>query len=215
MSLGDSVLNMIKSVLAGVHTAMPGSIEAYEHSTQKARVKPMLKRGYVDGTFTSFPVISEVPVVFPSCGGASLTFPVNIGDPVLLIFSERTMDNWLVSGKESTSQVERQFSINDAIAIPGLLPFSSGSQSSNNTDVELTFNNQKIILKPNGNIELGVGTLRELIDERIQSAFNNHTHLVASVGAPTGTPMTALQVPIVLGNLPGQTPVTTTKVKAL
>lgn len=224
MSVAIAIKDLVKGMLANVHTCMPGRIETYDASKQKASVKPLLKRVYVDGQEVSFPVITEVPVIFPRAGGAGLILPVNVGDFVLLLFSERTMDQWLNKGTESSTLVERQFSINDAIAIPGLFPFTENGISAGNNDVELIFNNQKIIIKSNGNIELGVGTLRALIDERIQAAFNGHGHEYVSPGGPlatsvplsTGIPPTTMSAnKLTLGNGLSETPVTTTKVKAL
>jgi hypothetical protein len=223
-SVASAIKDFVKGMLAGIHTCMPGEIVSYDYTKQKATVKPLLKRSYVDGTTASYPVINDVPVVFPRSGGASLTFPVVVGDTVMLLFSERTMDLWLNKGTESISLVERQFSLNDAIAVPGLFPFTSASKASNNTDVELVFNSQKIVIKPNGDIEIGSSTLRALIDERIQAVFNGHGHeyvsptgpLPTSVPISTGInpPPTLFAAQIILGTGLLETPVTTTKVKA-
>jgi hypothetical protein len=223
MNVGTAIKDLVKGMLANVHTCMPGKIISYDPTKQKASVKPLLKRTYIDGQEMPFPVITEVPIVFPRAGSAGLILPVNPGDFVLLLFSERTMDQWLSKGTEATTLVERQFSINDAIAIPGLFPFTESGISTGNADVELVFNNQKIIIKANGNIELGVGTLRALIDERIQAAFNGHGHEYVSPGGPaiTSTPTNDGIPPLIiphtlsLGTGLLQTPVTTSKVKAL
>lgn len=186
-SVASAIKDFVKGILANVHTCMPGEIVSYDYTKQKATVKPLLKRSYVDGTTASYPVITDVPVVFPRSGGASLTFPVVVGDTVMLLFSERTMDLWLNKGTESVSLVERQFSLNDAIAVSGLFPFTSDSKASNNTDVELVFNSQKIVIKPNGNIEIGGASLQSLMTKAAMDAFNLHTHLVtiATLGVPT------------------------------
>lgn len=196
MSVANAIKDLVKGMLAGVHTCMPGKIESYDHTKQKASVKPLLKRKYIDGSETSFPVISEVPVIFLRSGDASLTFPVSVGDPVLLLFSERTMDQWLSRGVESSSLVERQFSLNDAIAIPGLIPFSSDSESSNNTDVELIFKGQKIVIKPNGDIEIGSSSLQSLMTKAAMNAFNTHVHVVTIASLNTPTPSATPTVPM-------------------
>jgi hypothetical protein len=73
-----------------------------------------------------------------------------------------------------------------------------------------------------GNIEIGDGTLRKLVDERICAALNSHFHLFpANGGAPTSTPMainqeTLAPIPLVLGAIaiPGVAAVCTEKSKA-
>jgi hypothetical protein len=127
------------------------------------------------------------------------------------------MDQWLNKGKEATSMLERQFSLNDAIAIPGLMPFSSDSKASNNTDVELVFNSQKIVVKPNGDIELGVGSLSPLCTGAYRTYVNAVISLLQTflTGLNPGTltaQATAAQVAIAA--LVELNP-TTTKVKAL
>jgi hypothetical protein len=87
MSIATAVKEFVQGMLAGVHTCMPGEIVSYDYTKQKASVKPLLKRAYVDGTYMPYPVINDVPVIFPRSGGASLTFPVTVGDTVMLVFS--------------------------------------------------------------------------------------------------------------------------------
>ena len=84
--------------LADTHTAMPGRVEKYDSQRQKADVKPLLKRTVVnlDGTELSeeLPVIPDVPVVFPRAGGFFISLPIKKGDFVLLVFCERSIDNY-------------------------------------------------------------------------------------------------------------------------
>src|SRR5690606_33082216 len=58
-------------------------------------------------------------------GGFRVTFPVDAGDEVLLIFSESALDAWLTYGGEVDPVDDRRFSLSDAIAIPGLRNFSN------------------------------------------------------------------------------------------
>jgi hypothetical protein len=145
--------------LAGLHTALPGQIEEYDYTTQRAKVKPLIQRQDADGTLESFPVIVDVPVVWPRSGGASLTFPVAAGDTVLLIFSERSLDWWLSMGGDSAPGDPRRFDLSDAIAIPGLYPFSAASLDPNGQDVRLQMGGAQIVINPGGKIALGNPTV--------------------------------------------------------
>jgi hypothetical protein len=129
-TLPEVLRAVLESRLADVHTALPAKIVKYDATTRKADVQPLLKREYVDGDIMSMPVISNVPVMFPSGGGAFLSFPVKAGDGCLLIFSERSLDRWLSQnnvGEVETADV-RMHDITDAVAIVGLAPFAA-SQS--------------------------------------------------------------------------------------
>lgn len=130
---------VIRNRLAELQTAAPAEIVSYDYQTQKASVQPTINRVYKDGYVSKYPLINNVPVIFPRSGGASLTFPVKPGDTVLLVFAARCLDDWLSRGGIVNQSDPRMHNINDAIAIPGLLPFSLGSMAKNNEDVLLTY----------------------------------------------------------------------------
>lgn len=144
-----------ESIRADIHTAMPGRVESYDHTQQRASVKPLIKKAYRDGVEQSLPVIDRVPVVFPRAGGASLTFPVKPGDGVLLVFAERSMEQWLGRGGEQAPGDPRKHDLTDAIAIPGLNAFSEGSASTTNDDVELTYNGFRLVVNQDGRFAVG------------------------------------------------------------
>jgi hypothetical protein len=119
----------IDARLADVHTAIPARVETYDAAKQRVSVKPLIRRGYLDEdgqrAVESLPVINEVPIVFPGAGGFRVTFPVAPGDTVLLVFSEASIDRWLPRGGDVDPADDRRFSLNDAIAIPGLRSFAA------------------------------------------------------------------------------------------
>lgn len=146
-----------RQVSGQISVSQPGTVTGYDHSTQKASVRPIIKRGYSDGREDVQPVIHEVPVIFPRSSGASLTFPVTPGDTVLLVFSDIALERWLADGKERGPGDLRQHALTDAVAIPGLIPFSTGSLAENNEDVLLTFEGSQVRLTGGGDIELDTG----------------------------------------------------------
>lgn len=161
-TMSGAIEQAIKVRFNNVHTALPGQIEKYDYSTQKADVKPLIKKKYVDGTIESLPVIANVPVVWPGGTNSSLTFPLKRGDGVLLIFAERAIGDWLAEGGDAEPEDPRKFDLTDAIAIPGLYPFNRTSQAENNSDVKLQNGTAKLILENNGKI--AIGGAEELVD---------------------------------------------------
>lgn len=153
-TLSDLLRAAINSALSEVHTCLPGRIEDYDHTTQKASVLPLLSRRLRTGEEEGRPVVSCVPVVFPRCGGASLTFPVKKGDGCLLVFSERSLDAWLDQGGVVAPDDPRRHDITDCIAIMGLYPFSEASPQDNNTDVLLKYNSANIRIQPSGAVSI-------------------------------------------------------------
>jgi hypothetical protein len=61
----------------------------------------------------------DVPIVFPSAGGFSLTVPVVPGDECLLIFSDTCIDSWWQSGGVQDPMCLRRHDLSDAFAILG------------------------------------------------------------------------------------------------
>lgn len=94
-NLADIIRQAIEDRLAEVHVMLPGRIDSYDASLQKADVEPLIRRlqSTVDGEINEeLPVIPGVPVVFPRAGGFKLTMPVEAGDRCMLVFCERSID---------------------------------------------------------------------------------------------------------------------------
>lgn len=150
VTLQDVLLTALESRVSKMHTALPGKIEKYDYETQKASVKPLIKKAYLDKKIESLPVIVNVPVIFPRSKDFSFTYPLNEGDLVLLVFSERSLELYLKDGGEQEPGDRRKFDLSDAIAIPGLYPFSEESKAQNNTDVLVKFKEAEFKIKPDG-----------------------------------------------------------------
>jgi len=178
----DVIRQAISYELTGIHTCLPASIVSYDYTKQKATVQPLLKKPYVTGG-ESLPEIPNVPVIFPKGGGFSMHFPLNAGDVVLLLFSERSIDQWLNRGGEILPLDPRKFDLSDAIAIPGLMPFSETSPAEDNTNFTLKIGSGTIKVQPSGKFLFNGATeeLMNIVDELfglLQSAT------VASFGTP-------------------------------
>lgn len=126
-TLPQIIRAQVSRVFDGVHTCMPGRVTSYDAATQEASVQPLFKNTRKldngDTKVDTLPVINHVPVVFPGAGAYSITFPVAKGDTVLLVFTEQSLDKWLVNDGVVDPEGGRRFHISDAIAIPGLRSF--------------------------------------------------------------------------------------------
>jgi hypothetical protein len=143
-----------------MHVAIPGVIESYDNDAITATVKPAINNLFNDGSRVTAPLIYGVPVCFPRSLSAAITFPLVKGDEVLLVFSEKSLDEWIASGANANPEDNRRFDLTDAIAIPGCFHSSSGKIPTSKDDLVIQFNEQTIIIKANGNIELGTTTLK-------------------------------------------------------
>ncbi len=143
-TLTDAVRQAITSALNGIHVCLPGEVQKYDRVTSKAEVKPVLSKAYLDETTEDLPVIANVPVVWPRTAKAIIHMPLAKGDFVLLVFSERSMDAWLSDGKTGAPPDSRKFDLSDAIALPGLWPFSSSSPATSDDAIEIINGNTSI-----------------------------------------------------------------------
>lgn len=135
-------------------TALPAKVVSFNSVEQTVVVKPTMLEAYTDGLSSAFPEIVEVPVMFPSAGGGSLTFPVKTGDEVLLVFSSRNYDTWWETGESDSQSTTQRFNdLNDAIAILGLTSKNNSVEASTE-DVELKFNGNVIRLVSDGTVEV-------------------------------------------------------------
>lgn len=197
-----------------VQTAHPGKIIEYNAQTQEADIELFVTRNYIDGTNIDMPIVSSVPVMQYRTSSAMVKLPINEGDGVLVIFSKSSLDSFLATGSRATYSAGRQFVLSDAIALPGLFPFSDPNTTENDNDLEIINNSQKITIKENGDIEIGGSNLRKLITETAKDIFNNHGHdyVAGRDTLITGTPVAG--VPPVTTPTPILDSDLTTKTKA-
>ena len=149
-----------------MYTALPGIVVSVKDNlnTLSVDVQPTINIRNKDNTIKERPVVLNVPVQMPSSRTAAITYPVNVGDPVLLIYTMRGMDTWKRGkGTNTTPSDFRKFDKRDCIAIPGIWPFS---ESINNPQVRVwqhdtgdvvVVNNigsveNEVRLKKNGNV---------------------------------------------------------------
>lgn len=162
--VGDKINHYMKNI----YTALPAIITKVDLANQKIDAKPAVNYLYKDFSSTEFPIFTNIPLIFPASKSSSLTFPVSIGDTVLLVFSKKGITKFKLSdgNKPVTPNDFREFDKRDAVAIPGLFPFKTavnkGSNRSlphNANDLVLAHNLGKageaeIRIKPDGEIIL-------------------------------------------------------------
>lgn len=164
----ESVSTLASVVKAGVenrlkelHTAMPGIVQSFDAVLQLASVQPAIKRIFktADGTTeiltpNDLPVLINVPVIFPRGGGFSLTFPVAKGNECLLVFCERSIDNWHKFGTVREPGARRFHHLSDATAFVGLssIPNKVPNYDPTNMELKADDGSVSIKLKVNGGI---------------------------------------------------------------
>lgn len=214
-TLSDLLSTAFKYHLAGMHACIPARVRTYDSSKQAVSVQPLIKVGYLDETgerqTQALPIINDVPVVFPGANGFRVTFPIANGDIVLLVFSEASIDKWLAVGGNTPIDPldDRRFHLSDAIAIPGLRPFSLALEDaptdrmSIGNDSGPTIEIDDSVIKLGSNSASGYLALKSDVQD-LRDALATHIHTgVTTGGGTSGTPSVTLP-----------NPTGTTKVKA-
>lgn len=143
-NFSDVIKKMFDAYMNNINTAIPGLIEKYDSATQRADIKPSIKKR-IGNEVISYPIITNVPVQFMGSGNAAFIFPLAKGDRCLLIFSQESLENYLSSpDREVEPGDTRRFSIADAICIP------MTSKSGGLTGIEIIFGTFKIIIDDTG-----------------------------------------------------------------
>lgn len=130
----DVLRQLVRSETARLHTAMPGYIESYDAETQTATVRLNIRfKRIEDGSIVHYdaPLLPNVPVAWPTAAAFSITFPLDVGDPGLVIFAERSLDEWKISGPNDAPEPAqaRRHDLSDGIFIPQLRPTASALDS--------------------------------------------------------------------------------------
>lgn len=190
----------VETRLIDVHTALIAKVESYDAAKQQVSVSPLLKRTIktLDNEIVreQLPILSEVPVLFPRAGGFFISFPIQPGDFVQLVFNESSIDEWNTDTASDEVYADR-FSLQGAVAIPGVYPESrplSGAHRANfvagkDNGVQLHIDGEKIRLgSAEANEALAIASRVEAELNKIIMAFNAHVH--ASNGVATQSSIT-------------------------
>lgn len=108
---------------SGLWTALPGTIQSFDPVAMTAAVQPGVKAMMVTAGGLSpadMPILPHCLVVFPRGGGCSLTFPLEMGDECMVVFSSRALDGFWQSGKAQPSTDLRSHDLSDGVAFVGL-----------------------------------------------------------------------------------------------
>lgn len=127
----------IEQWMKGVWTAMPGVVDSYNRATRRAKVSPAISAEFTDGSVQKRGLLVNVPVVSPACGEYLITFALESGDPVLLVFSMRGLSTFKKEFELGSSPGGSMFAASDAIAIPGFGPPMSDAQFKTPADADV------------------------------------------------------------------------------
>jgi hypothetical protein len=185
-------------------TAMPAIIQAVDLDAMTCSVQLAIQGTVQDQTGTSqavnYPLLEDVPICFPNAGGFSITFPMAIGDEVLVVFGSRCIDSWWQSGGYLNRPMEaRMHDLSDAFAIPGPRSQPKVLESISSTDLQIRNEDGTVFLavKANGKFTLKNShtDLKTLLSD-LESALNTFmTTLAGFSGGASPVTQAMIQAP--------------------
>ena len=203
----ESIDRLFDWRLSRLNTAIPAEVIKYDSARQTVDVRVHFTENIETDAGVEqhkWPELSDVPVVFTrsSDGSASITVPIKSGDLVLLVFAQRSIDEWFdTDGKRDVTPRDlRMHDASDAFAIPGIgtgkrvLPGPAVDPDS----IVIRANNSRVIVKPDGTvvIEAGITEIGAIgastpvvVDKTINglgSYLGNNTTLVNAMGGILG-----------------------------
>lgn len=152
---------LTENLTSGINNCMLGKIEKFDAKTMKAEVSPMVKYKNKDGSVENRPLLIEVPVSFLKAGSFLIRPPYKKGDIVLVVFADEDIDNVLLSGHVSEPNSTRKHSLDDAIVVGGIMPFTQTLPNEHMEDLIIAKDDftTKIVVKENGEIIIQGGTV--------------------------------------------------------
>lgn len=119
----STVLEIIEAEKADLWTATPAEVLSFDRDSMTCVVQPTIKLKFTNSEgvveWVALPKLTQVPVIFPSGGGYTLTFPVTAGDECLVVFSSRCIDSWWYYGGVREQSDLRMHHLSDGFAIMG------------------------------------------------------------------------------------------------
>jgi len=122
-STSEALLAAFQGLKAEIWTALPGIVQSFDPAKMTVVVQPTIQALWRDPlgvqTWQTMPLCLDVPVIFPSGGGCTITFPITSGDECLLIFASRCIDAWWQSGGVGVQAELRMHDLSDGFCLPG------------------------------------------------------------------------------------------------
>lgn len=125
VSLAEFVEAAGRTLAAHIHTSIPAKVVKYDPVLNTVDAAIVVKDFvFVDGEreYDGDIVIPSVPVQWPRGGGKIARLPLEEGDHVILLFSERSLAEWRTTGQTSEPLDARRLSVGYPFAIPGVAP---------------------------------------------------------------------------------------------
>ena len=114
----------MKSHQTTIWTCLPGIVQSVNLGALTCTVQPAIQ-GVLSNPKTgaasnvNLPLLVDCPIIYPSGGGCTLTFPIAHGDECLVFFASRCIDAWWQNGGVQPPMTYRMHDLSDGFVMVG------------------------------------------------------------------------------------------------
>lgn len=150
MTTATIINNLIDRVKRELRVCMPCVVVKYYATEGVVDVHVNIKEVFKD-LEQEVPQLIKIPVIFSRTKEVAITYPINAGDCGIVLFCDRDIKNWLLSGQNVKPASKRMHHFTDSVFIAGLFPSKSG-KAINAKDLVVEFKDTKITIEDSGNV---------------------------------------------------------------
>lgn len=208
-----------KQIKNNIRVCIPAKIVSIDYDKMTCQCQPLIreKMRLSSGEYAGIdlPLLLDVPIVYPGSLNYSITFPLNVDDEGLVIFSDMCIDTWWQSGDVQDQFEVRRHDLSDGFFIPaqmsqprkysvidqqnleirhrptgnGIKVGSTGASFTGNATIsnDLTVNGNLTVIGDANIGGISIKALKQRVDN-IASTYNAHTHNAPDGGGTTSGP---------------------------
>lgn len=117
--LDDILLELKNEIFANLNCIQIGKIQKVNNN-QTVEIQIQVKRRFNGNEIVDYPLLVDCPYFVLSGGGAYIDMPIKKGDPCLILFNDRNIDNWWSTENVKEPADRRKHNLSDGIALVGI-----------------------------------------------------------------------------------------------
>jgi len=117
--LDDVLLELKNEIFANINCVQIGKIEKVNNN-QTVEIQIQVKRRLVNGNTKDYPLLVDCPYFVLGGGGSYIDMPIKKGDPCIILFNDRNIDNWWSTENVTEPADRRKHNLSDGIALVGI-----------------------------------------------------------------------------------------------
>lgn len=191
------------SLHARIWTTLPGTIKSIDwrdgspYASVELGVLGRVTDSGQNVKFIPMPVIQDCPVIFPRGGGYTLTFPIKEGDRCLVLFSARSIDEFMTQGKAAPAHDLRMTDLSDGFVLAGLMTQKNPLKNIATNCTQLRSDDGK------NSISIGDGSISVNATNEINLAVGECSMTINSKGISVNKPMNVKSSITATGDIKG------------